>query len=98
MSLMQKIIGDLNSKEVKKLDKIAEQVLALEPQMEKLSDDELRAKTFEFKERIAGGQTLDEVLPEAFAVCREGAFRSVGMKHFKVQIIGGIALHQGRIR
>ena len=97
MSLMQKIIGDLNSKEVKKLDKIAEQVLALEPQMEKLSDDELRAKTFEFKERIAGGQTLDEVLPEAFAVCREGAFRSVGMKHFKVQIIGGIALHQGRI-
>ena len=68
MSLMQKIIGDLNSKEVKKLDKIAEQVLALEPQMEKLSDDELRAKTFEFKERIAGGQTLDEVLPEAFAV------------------------------
>ena len=97
MSLVQKIIGDLNSKEVKKLDKIADKVLALEPQMADLSDDELRGKTAEFRDRLAAGETLDDLLPEAFAVCREGAFRSVGMKHFKVQIIGGIALHQGRI-
>ena len=97
MGLMQKVFGDLNSKEVKKLEKIADKVLALEPQMEGLTDEELRAKTGEFKERLKSGETLDDLLPEAFAVCREGAWRSVGLKHFKVQVIGGIALHQGRI-
>ena len=71
--------------------------MALEPQMEDLTDEELRAKTGEFKERLKAGETLDDLLPEAFAVCREGAWRSVGLKHFKVQVIGGIALHQGRI-
>lgn len=94
---MQKVFGDLNSKEVKKLEKIADQVMALEEQMESLSDEELKAKTGEFKERLAAGETLDDLLPEAFAVCREGAWRSVGLKHFRVQVIGGIALHQGRI-
>ena len=97
MGLMQKVFGDLNSKEVKKLEKIAYQVMALEEQMESLSDEELKAKTGEFKERLAAGETLDDLLPEAFAVCREGAWRSVGLKHFRVQVIGGIALHQGRI-
>ena len=97
MGLMQKVFGDLNSKEVKKLEKIADKVMALEPQMEDLTDEELRAKTGEFKERLKAGETLDDLLPEAFAVCREGAWRSVGLKHFKVQVIGGIALHQGRI-
>lgn len=97
MGLMQKVFGDLNSKEVKKLEKIADQVMALEEQMESLSDEELKAKTGEFKERLAAGETLDDLLPEAFAVCREGAWRSVGLKHFRVQVIGGIALHQGRI-
>lgn len=97
MGLMQKVFGDLNSKEVKKLEKIADQVMALEGQMESLSDEELKAKTGEFKERLAAGETLDDLLPEAFAVCREGAWRSVGLKHFRVQVIGGIALHQGRI-
>ncbi len=97
MGLMQKVFGDLNSKEVKKLEKIADQVMALEEQMESLSDEELKAKTGEFKERLAAGETLDDLLPETFAVCREGAWRSVGLKHFRVQVIGGIALHQGRI-
>ena len=94
---MEKIFGDLNTKEVKKIEKIADSVIALEDQMAALTDDELRGKTAEFKERIAGGESTDDLLPEAFAVCREAAWRSVGMKHFKVQIIGGIALHQGRI-
>ena len=97
MGLMEKIFGDLNTKEVKKLEKIADSVIALEDSMTVLTDDELRGKTAEFKERIANGETLDDILPEAFAVCREAAWRSVGMKHFKVQVIGGIALHQGRI-
>ena len=97
MGLMEKIFGDLNTKEVKKIEKIADSVMALEEQTAALTDEELRGKTVEFKERIAGGESLDDLLPEAFAVCREAAWRSVGMKHFKVQIIGGIALHQGRI-
>lgn len=79
MGLMQKVFGDLNSKEVKKLEKIADKVMALEPQMEDLTDEELRAKTGEFKERLKAGETLDDLLPEAFAVCREGAWRSVGL-------------------
>ena len=94
---MEKLFGDLNAKEVKKIEKIADKVMALESQMEALTDEELRGKTVEFKERLAAGETLDDILPEAFAVCREGAWRSVGMKHFRVQVIGGIALHQGRI-
>ena len=97
MGFMEKVFGDLNAKEVKKIDKIADKVMALDSQMAALTDEELKAKTPEFKERIANGESLDDLLPEAFAVCREAAARSVGMKHFKVQIIGGIALHQGRI-
>ena len=97
MGFMEKVFGDLNEKEVKKVSKIADKVMAHEAEMEALSDEELRAKTAEFKERIAGGETLDDILPEAFAVCREGAWRSLGMKHFYVQVIGGIVLHQGRI-
>lgn len=97
MGLMEKIFGDLNAREVKKIEKIADKVMALDEQMGALTDEQLRGKTLEFKERLAKGETLDDILPEAFAVCREGAWRSVGMKHFKVQVIGGIALHQGRI-
>ena len=97
MGLLEKVFGDLNSKEVKKLEKIADKVMELEGQMEALSDEELKGKTQEFKDRLVAGETLDDILPEAFAVCREGAWRSVGMKHFRVQVIGGIALHQGRI-
>ena len=97
MSLMEKIFGDLNAKEVKKVAKIADKVEAYNEQMQGLSDEELRGKTSEFRQRLQKGETLDDLLPEAFAVCREGAVRSLGMKHFRVQIIGGIVLHQGRI-
>lgn len=97
MGLLEKIFGDLNAKEVKKLSALADKVIALEDQMAALSDEELKAKTPEFKSRLAAGETLDDIMVEAYAVCREAAWRSVGMKHFKVQIIGGIALHQGRI-
>ncbi len=97
MSLMEKIFGDLNQKEVKKVKKIADKVMALDETMQNLTDDELREKTVEFRGRLEEGETLDDLLPEAFAVCREAAWRSLGMKHFKVQVIGGIVLHQGRI-
>jgi len=97
MGLMEKIFGDLNEKEVKKIEKIVDRIEALDNQMQVLSDKELKAKTGEFKERIEAGETLDDLLPEAFAVCREGAVRSLGMKHFRVQLIGGVVLHQGRI-
>lgn len=97
MGLMDKILGDSNAREVKKLTVIADKVMALDSQMTARSDAELKGKTEEFKKRIAAGETLDDLLVEAFAVCREAAWRAVGMKPFKVQVIGGIALHQGRI-
>ena len=98
MGLMEKIFGDLNEKEVKKVSKIADKVMAYDEEMQALTDEQLREKTAEFQKSVQeGGETLDDILPEAFAVCREGAWRSLGMKHFYVQIIGGIVLHQGRI-
>ena len=97
MSLVEKIFGDLNKREIKKVEKIAQKVESFDAAMAALSDEELKAKTPEFKERLAKGETLDDILPEAFAACREAAWRSVGMKPFHVQIIGGIVLHQGRI-
>ncbi len=97
MGLMEKIFGDLNAKEVRKIEKIVDVIELYDAQMQELSDDELRAKTDEFRERLAEGETLDDILPEAFAVCREAAWRSLGMKHFRVQLIGGVVLHQGRI-
>lgn len=97
MGFMEKIFGDLNVKEVKKVEKIVEKIEALDQTMQSLTDMELKAKTAEFKERLAAGETLDDILPEAFAVCREAAWRSLGMKHFGVQLIGGVVLHQGRI-
>ncbi|MBQ4577157.1 MAG: DEAD/DEAH box helicase, partial [Firmicutes bacterium] len=97
MGFLEKVFGDLNTKEVKKLEKIADQIMALDGEMQKLTDEELKAKTPEFKERLNNGETLDDILVEAFAVCREAAWRSLGMKHFRVQLIGGIVLHQGRI-
>lgn len=97
MGLMQVLFGDLNAKEVKKVEKIVDVIESYDEAMQALSDEDLRAKTDEFKERLAGGETLDDILPEAFAVCREAAWRSLGMKHFRVQLIGGVVLHQGRI-
>ncbi|MDR0852027.1 MAG: preprotein translocase subunit SecA [Clostridiales Family XIII bacterium] len=97
MGLFDKILPDLNKREVSKIEKIADQVMVLESETETLSDEQLKDKTSEFKKRVEDGEELDDILPEAFAVCREAAWRSLGMKHFRVQVIGGIALHQGRI-
>jgi len=95
--LITALFGDYSKKEVKRVKKKADKVLALEEKYAAMSDKELTAQTGIFKERLAAGETLDDILPEAFAVCREGAWRVLGMKHFPVQIIGGIVLHQGRI-
>ena len=97
MGFMEKLFGDVNSKEIKKIQRIVDQIVAYDESMQKLTDDQLREKTDEFKGRLENGETLDDILPEAFAVCREGAWRSLGMKHFPVQLIGGVVLHQGRI-
>jgi preprotein translocase subunit SecA len=92
-----KKLFDENAKEINKLAKKLEAINILEPELEKLSDEALRQKTGEFKERLAEGETLDDLLPEAFAVVREASKRVLGMRHFDVQLIGGIVLHQGRI-
>ena len=97
MGLFKKIFGDYSAKEVKRVMPIADKVMALEEEYKALTDEQLQAKTPEFKERLANGETLDDILPEAFAACREASYRVIGLKHFKVQIIGGIILHQGRI-
>ena len=97
MSLFDKLFGTYSERELKRIHPIAEKVVALEPEIEKLSDSELKAKTAEFKQRYNNGETLDDLLPEAFAVMREASWRVLGMKHFYVQIVGGIILHQGRI-
>ena len=96
-NFLTKIFGTHSSHELKKIYPIADKVDALEEQFKKLTDDELRAKTDEFKQRYQNGETLDQLLPEAFATCREAAWRVLGMRHYRVQIIGGIVLHQGRI-
>ncbi len=97
MGLLKLLFGDYSKREVKRVNPIKDKVLALEESFAKLTDKELQAKTPEFKERLANGETLDDILPEAFAACREASWRVLGMKHFPVQIIGGIILHQGRI-
>ena len=97
MSFFEKLFGSFSDKELKRINPLKDKVLALEPQMAKLTDDELKAKTTEFKERLAKGETLDDLLPEAFAVCREADWRVLGMKPYPVQIIGGIVLHRACI-
>ena len=97
MSLFKKLFGDYSEKEIKKMKPLQEATLALEEEYRALSDAQLRAKTDEFRERIAAGESLDSILPEAFATCREAGDRVLNMRHFPVQILGGIALHQGRI-
>jgi preprotein translocase subunit SecA len=96
-SLLNKIVGDSNEKAVKKLRDVVEEINELEDEMRKLSDDELRGLTGKFRARYQEGETLDELLSEAFAAVREAARRTLGMRHFDVQLIGGIALHQGKI-
>ena len=94
---LEKIFGSYSEKEVKRLEPTVDKILSLEQAMGQLSDSQLRAKTDEFKQRLANGETKDDILPEAFAVVREAAWRVLGQKHYKVQLIGGMVLHQGRI-
>ncbi|MEG1880662.1 MAG: preprotein translocase subunit SecA, partial [Oscillospiraceae bacterium] len=96
-SVVEKVIGTYSDRELKKIKPIVDEVLKHEPAMQKKSDHELTAMTEEFKARLTKGETLDDILPEAFAVCREASWRVLGMKHFPVQVLGGIVLHQGRI-
>ena len=95
--ILRKIIGSQNQREIKRLQPLVDKINSLEPEIKKLSDDELRQKTDEFKGRISKGETLDNILPEVFSVVRETAWRTIRMRHFDVQLIGGIALHQGKI-
>ena len=97
MGLMKKLFGSHSDRELKKIYPIADKVMALDETYGKLTDEELKGKTPEFKARLAAGETLDDILPEAFAAAREAAWRVLGMKPYRVQIIGGIVLHQGRI-
>ena len=97
MGFLEKLFGTYSEREVKKLQSIADKIESLDESMQKLTDEELQAKTIEFKERIKKGESLDSILPEAFAVCREASSRVLGMKHFRVQLLGGMVLHQGRI-
>ena len=97
MGLFSKIFGTRSQREVKKIQPMVDQILALENEYKALSEDALKGKTEEFKQRLASGQTLDDLLPEAFATIREAADRVLGMRPYPVQLIGGIVLHQGRI-
>ena len=97
MGIMSKLFGTHSDHELKRINPIVNKIEALEPQMQALSDEELKAKTAEFKQRYADGEDLDGLLPEAFAAVREASWRVLGMKPFRVQLIGGIVLHQGRI-
>ncbi|MCR5419013.1 MAG: preprotein translocase subunit SecA [Lachnospiraceae bacterium] len=97
MKVVEKLFGTHSERELKRIEPIVEKIEALDEQMQALSDEELKAKTKEFKKRFAAGETLDDLLPEAFAVVREAGARVLNMKHYRVQLIGGIILHQGRI-
>ena len=97
MSVISKVFGTRSEREVKRISKLVDKIEALRPDMQKLSDEELKGKTRAYKNRLAEGETLDELLPEAYATVRESAKRVLGMEHYRVQLIGGIILHQGRI-
>src|SRR5436853_1028970 len=96
-ALARSLFGTANDRIVKGFDKPVAKINALEPEFAKLSDDELRGKTVEFRERLAKGETVDDLLPEAFATVREGAKRTLGQRHFDVQLKGGMVLHSGKI-
>ena len=97
MGFLDKIFGSYSDRELKKVNPIVNAIEALEAEYAAMSDEQLREKTDEFKARLAAGETLDDILPEAFATAREAAWRVLGMKPFRVQLIGGVVLHQGRI-
>ncbi len=95
--VLAKIFGTQHEREMKRLQPLVDKINSFEPEMKKLTDDQLKAKTPEFKNRLINGETLDDILPEAFAVCREASIRVLGMRHYDVQMIGGLVLHQGKI-
>ena len=97
MGLLTKIFGTYSDRELKQINKIIKKINSLEPAIQKLSDEKLKSKTSEFKDRYKNGESLDKMLPEAFAVVREVSRRVLGKRHYDVQLIGGIVLHQGRI-
>ena len=97
MNVIEKVFGTHSERELKRIAPIVERIENLRPTMQELSDEQLREKTREYKNRLAAGETLDDLLPEAFATVREAARRVLNMEHFRVQLIGGIILHQGRI-
>ena len=97
MGLISALFGSYSKRELKRIEPIKDQVLALEEKYKAMSEKELKSQTAVLKERLANGETLDDILPDAFAVCREASDRVLNMRHFPVQIIGGIVLHQGRI-
>ena len=97
MGLFDKLFGTRSQRELKKIQPIVDKILALETEYKNLSEEALRGKTAEFKNRLAQGETLDQLLPEAFATIREAADRVIGLRPYPVQLIGGIVLHQGRI-
>ena len=96
-TILEKIFGDPSERELEKMQEVVEKISIYEPEFEKMSDANLRAKTQEFKRRLNAGETADDILAEAFALVREGSKRVLGMRHFDVQMLGGITLHQGRI-
>src|SRR6187551_3629167 len=95
--LLAKVIGTQNEREIKRLRPLVAEINALEPAIQPLTDEQLRAKTAEFRQRVADGASLDDLLPEAFAVVREAGRRVLNMRHFDVQLIGGMVLHRGKI-
>lgn len=97
LKIIEKLIGSYSEREIKKILPIVDKIESLAPEYERLTDAELRQKTDIFKQRLKNGETLDDILPEAFAAVREAAWRTLKMRHFRVQLIGGIVLHQGRI-
>ena len=97
MGFMDRLLGNTSEQQIKKIRPLVKRINELEGSMQALSDEQLRAKTDEFRARLANGETLDSLLPEAFAVVREAAVRTIGQRHYDVQLIGGIVLHQGRI-
>ena len=97
MSVVEKIFGTHSQRELKRIEGLVDKIESLRPSMMQLTDAQLRDKTKEYKDRLAAGETLDDLLPEAFATVREAAKRVLNMEHFRVQLMGGIILHQGRI-
>src|SRR5579859_1016705 len=97
MNFLKKIVGDGNERAIKQITPLVEEINDLEAELQVLSDDDLRGRTAQYRERLAAGESLDDLLPEAFATVREVARRTIGQRHYDVQLIGGIVLHQGKI-